>query len=73
MIARARTEVDEPILEQIMNGCLREDFPSIPSTYYFNNGCAALSFFSSIIREREKGWDSGLYMLNCFRCHSRRG
>lgn len=62
MIVRARTEIDEPVLENILDGSWGVNFPSMPSTYFFNSGCSALRFFLQLYG---KGKKVGIQVFTC--------
>ena len=62
MIVRARTEIDESLLEKIVDGSWRENFSPIPATYFFNSGCAALRFFLKLYG---RGKNVGIQVFTC--------
>ena len=62
MIVRARTEIDEVVLEKILDGSWDDIFPPIPSTYFFNSGCSALRFFLQLYG---KGKKVGIQVFTC--------
>lgn len=62
MIVRARTEIDEPLLERILNGSCGATCLPIPSTFFFNSGCSALRFFLQLFG---KGKKVGIQVFTC--------